>query len=96
MNESAQVAEEECSRLPELETKILEPYTYLANLPGKKIRTKLIEVCWCESTWNPVADQLSFYTGPLFKSFNHWLKIPDQKLTLITDAIELLHNSSLL
>lgn len=64
--------EQQLARLPELERKILDPYTYLANIPGKKIRTKLIE------------------------SFNHWLKIPDQKLTLITDAIELLHNSSLL
>ena len=37
-------AAEAATRLPELESKILDPYTYLANIPGKKIRTKLIEV----------------------------------------------------
>ncbi|RNA07222.1 geranylgeranyl pyrophosphate synthase, partial [Brachionus plicatilis] len=54
------------------DNKLLEPLTYLRSIPGKKIRTKLIQ------------------------SFNHWLSIPEDKLSTICEIIELLHNSSLL
>jgi len=51
---------------------LLEPYNYLAENPGKNVRTKLME------------------------AFNEWLQVPFEKLKIITDAIEMLHNASLL
>jgi geranylgeranyl diphosphate synthase type 3 len=52
--------------------KLLEPYNYICQVPGKQIRTKLVQ------------------------SFNYWLKISPEKITQVSDIIEILHNSSLL
>ncbi|XP_065313974.1 geranylgeranyl pyrophosphate synthase-like isoform X2 [Gordionus sp. m RMFG-2023] len=52
--------------------KLLAPYFYISELPGKQIRTKLS------------------------KAFNHWLNIPDDKIELIVQIIQMLHNASLL
>ncbi|KAG1710418.1 Geranylgeranyl pyrophosphate synthase [Nymphon striatum] len=36
------------------------------------------------------------FRAKLAKAFNYWLKIPSDKLTVITDVIQMLHNASLL
>ncbi|AWP14257.1 putative geranylgeranyl pyrophosphate synthase [Scophthalmus maximus] len=51
---------------------LLEPYTYLLQLPGKQVRTKLSQ------------------------AFNHWLNVPEDKLQVIIEVTEMLHNGSLL
>ncbi|XP_034040907.1 geranylgeranyl pyrophosphate synthase isoform X3 [Thalassophryne amazonica] len=51
---------------------LLEPYSYLLQLPGKQMRKKLAH------------------------SFNHWLHIPQDKLQVIIEVTEMLHNASLL
>ncbi|CAL8300141.1 unnamed protein product [Merluccius merluccius] len=51
---------------------LLEPYTYLLQLPGKQVRTKLSQ------------------------AFNHWLNVPEDKLQVIIEVTEMLHNASLL
>lgn len=52
--------------------KLLEPFAYILQVPGKNIRAKLAG------------------------AFNLWFKIPEEKLALITDIVQILHNSSLL
>ncbi|XP_004931181.1 terpene synthase [Bombyx mori] len=52
--------------------KILMPYTYIQQVPGKQIRTKLAS------------------------AFNYWLKISEEKLRLVGDIVQMLHNASLL
>ena len=51
---------------------LLEPYTYILQVPGKQIRAKLAH------------------------AFNYWLKIPEDKLFVVGEIIQLLHTSSLL
>uniref|UniRef100_A0A0K8TSQ4 Putative geranylgeranyl pyrophosphate synthase/polyprenyl synthetase n=1 Tax=Tabanus bromius TaxID=304241 RepID=A0A0K8TSQ4_TABBR len=51
---------------------LLQPFTYIQQIPGKQIRTKLA------------------------LAFNHWLNIPLEKLHLIGEIVQMLHNSSLL
>nr|ALG64486.1 Geranylgeranyl pyrophosphate synthase [Meretrix meretrix] len=51
---------------------LLDPYLYICQIPGKKIR------------------------GKSALAFNHWLKIPDDKLHVIGEATQMLHNASLL
>ncbi|XP_069123282.1 geranylgeranyl pyrophosphate synthase-like [Argopecten irradians] len=51
---------------------LLEPYKYICQIPGKKVRGKLAE------------------------AFNHWLNIPPEKLAIIGEATQMLHNASLL
>lgn len=48
------------------------PFTYIKNLPGKNIRSKLTH------------------------AFNHWMKIPTEKLNEIGEIVEMLHNASLM
>lgn len=50
----------------------MEPYKYICQIPGKKVRGKLAE------------------------AFNHWLNIPPEKLAIIGEATQMLHNASLL
>ncbi|CAH1106030.1 unnamed protein product [Psylliodes chrysocephalus] len=57
---------------PEQDKKLLEPFSYILQVPGKNIRSKLSS------------------------AFNYWLHIPDEKLTQISDIVQILHNSSLL
>lgn len=52
--------------------KLLQPFTYILQVPGKQIRAKLAH------------------------AFNMWLKISDDKLHVVGDIIQMLHNSSLL
>jgi len=54
------------------ETALLEPYTYISSVPGKEIRTKLIE------------------------AFNIWLKVPEERLAIISKVVRMLHSASLL
>uniref|UniRef100_A0A1B6DVR6 Geranylgeranyl pyrophosphate synthase n=1 Tax=Clastoptera arizonana TaxID=38151 RepID=A0A1B6DVR6_9HEMI len=56
----------------ELDEKLLEPFTYILQVPGKQIRTKLAH------------------------AFNYWLNVPTDKLIVIGDIVQMLHNSSLL
>ncbi|XP_031559006.1 geranylgeranyl pyrophosphate synthase-like [Actinia tenebrosa] len=51
---------------------LMEPYNYILQVPGKRIREKLIQ------------------------AFNLWLKIPEDKLNIISDVVKMLHNSSLM
>lgn len=51
---------------------LLEPYNYICQIPGKKVRTKLSA------------------------AFNCWLQIPEEKLKLIGEVTQMLHNASLL
>ncbi|XP_050520101.1 terpene synthase isoform X1 [Daktulosphaira vitifoliae] len=51
---------------------LLQPFTYIMQVPGKQIRAKLA------------------------LAFNYWLKIPTDKLAVIGDIVQMLHNSSLL
>nr|AGX25357.1 geranylgeranyl diphosphate synthase [Pissodes strobi] len=52
--------------------KLLEPFNYILQVPGKNVRAKLAH------------------------AFNLWLQIPEEKLSVITDIVQILHNSSLL
>ncbi|OQV25172.1 Geranylgeranyl pyrophosphate synthase [Hypsibius exemplaris] len=51
---------------------LLEPYTYIVQMPGKQIRSKLVQ------------------------AFNLWMKIPEDKLMIISEVMQMLHNASLL
>ncbi|PSN41558.1 Geranylgeranyl pyrophosphate synthase [Blattella germanica] len=52
--------------------KLLQPFKYILQVPGKQIRAKLAH------------------------AFNYWLKIPGEKLNVVGDIVQMLHNSSLL
>lgn len=52
--------------------KLLQPFTYILQVPGKQIRAKLAQ------------------------AFDYWLKIPGDKLVVVGDIVQMLHNSSLL
>lgn len=52
--------------------KVLEPFQYISNVPGKDIRARLID------------------------AFNHWLNIPEDKLSLVKTIVSKLHNASLM
>lgn len=52
--------------------KLLQPFTYILQVPGKQIRAKLAH------------------------AFNYWLKIHGDKLVVVGDIVQMLHNSSLL
>jgi geranylgeranyl diphosphate synthase type 3 len=52
--------------------KLLQPFTYILQVPGKQIRAKLAH------------------------AFNYWLKISADKLLVVGDIVQMLHNSSLL
>lgn len=52
--------------------KLLQPFKYILQVPGKQIRAKLAH------------------------AFNYWLKIPADKLNVVGDIVQMLHNSSLL
>ncbi|KAJ8670689.1 hypothetical protein QAD02_001948 [Eretmocerus hayati] len=52
--------------------KLLQPFTYILQVPGKQIR------------------------GKLAHAFNYWLKIPAEKIKVVGDITQMLHNSSLL
>nr|A0A7D0AGU9.1 RecName: Full=Terpene synthase; Short=EoTPS [Matsumurasca onukii]QAX24808.1 terpene synthase [Matsumurasca onukii] len=56
----------------DLDEKLLQPFTYILQVPGKQIRAKLAH------------------------AFNYWLKIPNDKLNIVGEIIQMLHNSSLL
>jgi len=58
--------------ISQTEKKILEPYLYLTENPGKGVRSKIIQ------------------------AFNVWLRVPEDKLIIICESTEMLHNSSLL
>lgn len=57
---------------PEQEKILNAPYTYILQIPGKQVRTKLSI------------------------AFNYWLNIPQDKLAIISDVTQMLHNASLL
>lgn len=52
--------------------KLLQPYLYILQVPGKLIRAKLA------------------------LAFNYWLKIPAEKLIVVSEIVQMLHNASLL
>ena len=52
--------------------KLLQPFTYILQVPGKQIRAKLA------------------------LAFNYWLKVPADKLFVVGDIVQMLHNASLL
>ncbi|XP_067009248.2 terpene synthase-like [Anabrus simplex] len=52
--------------------KLLQPFKYILQVPGKQIRAKLAH------------------------AFNYWLKIPCDKLNVVGDIVQMLHNASLL
>ncbi|XP_033211085.1 geranylgeranyl pyrophosphate synthase isoform X2 [Belonocnema kinseyi] len=56
----------------EQDEKLLQPFTYILQVPGKQIRAKLAH------------------------AFNYWLNIPNEKLQVVGDITQMLHNSSLL
>ncbi|KAK6633833.1 hypothetical protein RUM44_004440 [Polyplax serrata] len=56
----------------EQDEKLLQPFKYILQVPGKHMREKLA------------------------KAFNYWLKTPTDKLNIIVDIVQILHNSSLL
>lgn len=56
----------------EQDEKLLQPFTYILQVPGKQIRAKLAH------------------------AFNYWLNIPADKLAVVGDIVQMLHNSSLL
>ncbi|XP_054266724.1 terpene synthase [Macrosteles quadrilineatus] len=56
----------------ELDEKLLQPFSYILQVPGKQIRAKLAH------------------------AFNNWLKIPSDKLHIVGEIVQMLHNSSLL
>lgn len=51
---------------------LLEPFTYIQQIPGKQFRAKMA------------------------LAFNHWLNIPEEKLAMIGEIVQMMHNSSLL
>ncbi|XP_066968194.1 terpene synthase [Macrobrachium rosenbergii] len=51
---------------------LLQPFTYVLQVPGKMIR------------------------GKLAQAFNYWMRIPEDKLSAISEIIYMLHNASLL
>ncbi|XP_037791706.1 geranylgeranyl pyrophosphate synthase-like isoform X1 [Penaeus monodon] len=51
---------------------LLQPFTYVLQVPGKMIR------------------------GKLAQAFNYWMRIPEDKLMVISEVIHMLHNASLL
>jgi len=51
---------------------LLAPYSYICQVPGKQVRSKLTA------------------------AFNHWLRIPEDKLEIISSVIQMLHNASLM
>lgn len=62
---------EEFDRL-KIQEELDRPFTYIQELPGKKIRSRLSI------------------------AFNHWMDIPAEKLKLIGEILQMLHNASLL
>ncbi|XP_050298800.1 terpene synthase [Anthonomus grandis grandis] len=52
--------------------KLLEPLSYILQVPGKENRPKLA------------------------RAFNFWLQVPEEKLNMVADIVQLLHNASLL
>lgn len=56
----------------EEDEKLLQPYFYILQVPGKLIRAKLA------------------------RAFDYWLKIPADKLILVSEIVQMLHNASLL
>lgn len=56
----------------EQDEKLLQPFTYILQVPGKQIRAKLAH------------------------AFNYWLNIAADKLVVVGDIVQMLHNSSLL
>ena len=36
------------------------------------------------------------FTIDILKAFNYWLKIPEEKLAIISEVTQMLHNASLL
>uniref|UniRef100_A0A1B6KW37 Geranylgeranyl pyrophosphate synthase n=1 Tax=Graphocephala atropunctata TaxID=36148 RepID=A0A1B6KW37_9HEMI len=56
----------------DLDEKLLQPFAYILQVPGKQIRAKLAH------------------------AFNYWLNIPADKLHIVGDIVQMLHNSSLL
>lgn len=52
--------------------KLLQPYFYILQVPGKLIRAKLA------------------------RAFDYWLKIPADKLVVVSEIVQMLHNASLL
>jgi len=56
----------------EQDEKLLLPYAYITQIPGKNIRSKLS------------------------RGFNYWLNIPEDKLAIIEEIIQMMHNASLL
>ncbi|CAF4123507.1 unnamed protein product [Rotaria socialis] len=83
---------------PDPENKILlEPYEYIRTIPGKQIRPKLIKVGVLVGGYCYHSKRFFFY---LFvhrvQAFNLWLHIPEDKLLVIGDLVEMLHNASLL
>lgn len=52
--------------------KLLQPFKYILQVPGKQIR------------------------GKLANAFNYWLRVPADKLSVVVDIAQILHNSSLL
>ncbi|XKL59856.1 hypothetical protein PGB90_000872 [Kerria lacca] len=56
----------------EQDEKLLQPYLYILQVPGKLIRAKLAH------------------------AFNFWLQIPPEKLTVVSEIVQMLHNASLL
>lgn len=52
--------------------KLLQPYLYILQVPGKLIRAKLAH------------------------AFNYWLQIPAEKLAVVSEIVQMLHNASLL
>lgn len=57
---------------PSQDEKLLQPFKYILQVPGKQIRAKLAH------------------------AFNYWLNIPADKLNVVGDIVQMLHNSSLL
>lgn len=55
-----------------LQNELDRPFTYIQELPGKNIRSRLSV------------------------AFNHWLRIPQEKLKQIGEIVQMLHNASLL
>ncbi|KAK7604807.1 hypothetical protein V9T40_005993 [Parthenolecanium corni] len=56
----------------EEDEKLLQPYLYILQVPGKLIRAKLAH------------------------AFNYWLQIPAEKLAVVSEIVQMLHNASLL
>ncbi|KFW77843.1 Geranylgeranyl pyrophosphate synthase [Manacus vitellinus] len=63
--------------MDETSKRILEPYQYLLQLPGKFLCSKQVRT-------------------KLSQAFNHWLNVPEDKIQVIIEVTEMLHNASLL